>query len=245
MEKYKKINEKIKKGYDLARKEESAGACEIWLDAWEDIKKVLLEEESKDIESLEKKYEWHQFMTNYIQDLDMELESISQTEDEYLKKRITYCEEMIEVLNDDQGLTKENARRGIAASHYALGDKEECDRLFGQWLSEDPQWGWGYIGWSDCYSFGTRKTEPDYVRAEEIIRMALEKENVRDMEDVFMRGVEIYKELGQNERAKELEREMKRLKRQPNTVVSQARIGRNDPCPCGSGKKYKKCCGKN
>ena len=22
-------------------------------------------------------------------------------------------------------------------------------------------------------------------------------------------------------------------------------IGRNDPCPCGSGKKYKKCCGAN
>jgi preprotein translocase subunit SecA len=25
----------------------------------------------------------------------------------------------------------------------------------------------------------------------------------------------------------------------------QPKIGRNDPCPCGSGKKYKKCCGKN
>jgi len=24
---------------------------------------------------------------------------------------------------------------------------------------------------------------------------------------------------------------------------SVARVGRNDPCPCGSGKKYKKCCG--
>ena len=23
------------------------------------------------------------------------------------------------------------------------------------------------------------------------------------------------------------------------------KIGRNDPCPCGSGKKYKQCCGKN
>ena len=23
------------------------------------------------------------------------------------------------------------------------------------------------------------------------------------------------------------------------------KIGRNDPCPCGSGLKYKKCCGKN
>ena len=26
------------------------------------------------------------------------------------------------------------------------------------------------------------------------------------------------------------------------TVVKEKKIGRNDPCPCGSGKKYKKCC---
>ncbi|PIP37230.1 MAG: hypothetical protein COX19_17140 [Desulfobacterales bacterium CG23_combo_of_CG06-09_8_20_14_all_51_8] len=31
----------------------------------------------------------------------------------------------------------------------------------------------------------------------------------------------------------------------PKTVVRETpKIGRNDPCPCGSGKKYKKCCGK-
>lgn len=24
----------------------------------------------------------------------------------------------------------------------------------------------------------------------------------------------------------------------------EKKVGRNDPCPCGSGKKYKKCCGK-
>ena len=30
---------------------------------------------------------------------------------------------------------------------------------------------------------------------------------------------------------------------QPSAPVSE--IGRNDPCPCGSGKKYKKCCGRN
>jgi HEAT repeat protein len=27
------------------------------------------------------------------------------------------------------------------------------------------------------------------------------------------------------------------------TPISSAKVGRNDPCPCGSGKKYKKCCG--
>lgn len=31
-------------------------------------------------------------------------------------------------------------------------------------------------------------------------------------------------------------------KRQP--ITTAAKTGRNDPCPCGSGKKYKKCCGK-
>ena len=29
------------------------------------------------------------------------------------------------------------------------------------------------------------------------------------------------------------------------TIVKGKKIGRNDPCPCGSGKKYKQCCGKN
>ncbi len=27
-------------------------------------------------------------------------------------------------------------------------------------------------------------------------------------------------------------------------IQAQKTVGRNDPCPCGSGKKYKKCCGK-
>jgi len=34
----------------------------------------------------------------------------------------------------------------------------------------------------------------------------------------------------------------------PDVPVEQAKssrtAGRNDPCPCGSGKKFKKCCGK-
>lgn len=43
------------------------------------------------------------------------------------------------------------------------------------------------------------------------------------------------------ERRKELYREQKIS----GTVVKEKKIGRNDPCPCGSGKKYKQCCGKN
>lgn len=35
-----------------------------------------------------------------------------------------------------------------------------------------------------------------------------------------------------------------RMKLHEDSHVTVAKVGRNDPCPCGSGKKYKKCCGK-
>ncbi len=28
------------------------------------------------------------------------------------------------------------------------------------------------------------------------------------------------------------------------TAAKPKKVGRNDPCPCGSGKKFKKCCGR-
>lgn len=43
-----------------------------------------------------------------------------------------------------------------------------------------------------------------------------------------------------------LERREELTKEYRNSLqVHVEHIGRNDPCPCGSGKKYKKCCGKN
>jgi predicted aspartyl protease len=33
--------------------------------------------------------------------------------------------------------------------------------------------------------------------------------------------------------------------KQSRTIITSGKIARNDPCPCGSGKKYKHCCGKN
>ena len=33
--------------------------------------------------------------------------------------------------------------------------------------------------------------------------------------------------------------------RQPRKVAASKKVGRNEPCPCGSGKKYKNCCGRN
>ena len=42
---------------------------------------------------------------------------------------------------------------------------------------------------------------------------------------------------------KEKRDELYKKEKSSHTVVKAPKIGRNDPCPCGSGKKYKKCCG--
>lgn len=77
------------------------------------------------------------------------------------------------------------------------------------------------------------ESDPDYEQ-NMAIRAAVEKEHpVRNLEEgmlEMMKGVI----------------EIARLNL-PNKPVSRAtpKVGRNDPCPCGSGKKYKNCCGKN
>lgn len=49
-----------------------------------------------------------------------------------------------------------------------------------------------------------------------------------------------WEEIFDEDRRKELYREQK----SSTTVVKPDKVYPNDPCPCGSGKKYKKCCGR-
>ncbi len=47
-----------------------------------------------------------------------------------------------------------------------------------------------------------------------------------------------------NAETRELSADEKSKKPKQAPIVNKNKVGRNDPCPCGSGKKYKKCCGK-
>lgn len=44
--------------------------------------------------------------------------------------------------------------------------------------------------------------------------------------------------------SKEQQKELIRAQKDSHTIRKPKKIGRNDPCPCGSGKKYKQCCGR-
>jgi len=56
----------------------------------------------------------------------------------------------------------------------------------------------------------------------------------------WLYGLEEWNSIFDEAKLKELYKEQK----SSTTVVNAPKVYPNDPCPCGSGKKYKKCCGK-
>jgi hypothetical protein len=48
--------------------------------------------------------------------------------------------------------------------------------------------------------------------------------------------------LRRHEKSKKIYLNCRRKHYSPSQIVTDRKVGRNDPCPCGSGKKYKKCC---
>ena len=56
----------------------------------------------------------------------------------------------------------------------------------------------------------------------------------------WLYGLPMWDDIFDKETQKALYLEQKKS----GTVVVGKKVGRNDPCPCGSGRKYKQCCGK-
>lgn len=65
--------------------------------------------------------------------------------------------------------------------------------------------------------------------------------NMVGAEADWLYGLEEWNAIFDAEKQKELYKKQK----SSTTIVKGDRVYPNDPCPCGSGKKYKKCCGKN
>ncbi|MBD5451015.1 MAG: SEC-C domain-containing protein [Lachnospiraceae bacterium] len=76
------------------------------------------------------------------------------------------------------------------------------------------------------------------------VSLGFEKEllykNMVAAEADWLYGLEAWDDILGEQRKKELYKEQK----SSTTIVKEAKVYPNDPCPCGSGKKYKKCCGK-
>ena len=100
-------------------------------------------------------------------------------------------------------------------------------------------------GFLDGINESLKNANPvETMEADTEVTIAIDKEalykNMVEADAEWLYGLEEWNEIFDEETRKALYREQK----DSHTVRKPKKVGRNDPCPCGSGKKYKFCCGK-
>jgi len=282
---FERLDDRIQAGYDLTPAD-PAGACEQWRLAWEDFLGLFEQGGFTSIEGFDQRFRGSQFVSNWVQDFEMEMSNAARKDPRWHARRIAVCDEYLRRFSGESDLTAENMRRALAEATFQSEGSDRGDRLYEQWLAEDPRWGWGWIGWADNYFLLDTGAEGDLPRAEALLRRGLAGPEVRDREDILERLAEVCREQGRLDEGGAIQTRSDAIRSQsrhaagstlslktkfefgeeglpldqlPNLTAevrgehervlqsalpSRAqKVGRNDPCPCGSGKKFKKCCG--
>jgi len=55
-----------------------------------------------------------------------------------------------------------NLRTSLIECYFKIGKIDDADSLFREWLSAEPDWGFGWIGWSDLYWLWNLGIEKDF-----------------------------------------------------------------------------------
>ena len=121
------IDNKIQQGYTYILEDQIIKGCDLWLDAWEGIKTLLNETESKDIFELNKKYAWTDSISNYAQHLGLELGNAGRQDALYHQKRIIYCQELLSFCGKDERMLN-NTLQAIGEAHKSLVKKTRKKR---------------------------------------------------------------------------------------------------------------------
>jgi tetratricopeptide (TPR) repeat protein len=249
------LDDKMQEGYSLlhdAKKEDEA--IKKWREYWIDAKWMMKRWGVTTIQAFDHQFPQSQCLFNWSQDYDEALHNAALDNKSYDNERLSFCAELVELLDETDLLTIQNVRRSIAECHYNLGRPEITDNLYRQWLTENPNWSWGWIGWADCYSFFKGASAENLLKAESILREALKIGDIEDMDAILDRLLDVCKQMKSEagitevaQRIRSLPHAIKQVKQRLNPFANddgKSRTGRNEPCPCGSGKKFKKCCGK-
>lgn len=158
--------------------------------------------------------------------------------------------------------------REIGTALSLSGKQDEADAWYESWLEREPD-NFGCVYECAVYFFGRGQKE----RAERLIEDALtDVECNYETQDYFMYAASFFSAIGNAKKAayyKKIEDDFfQKFLKNPTkyspedaawcdddiffgqemepekTVIKEKKIYPNDPCPCGSGKKYKKCCGR-
>ncbi len=242
------------RGYEAQEKGNESELLDCWWKAWKIFQDILGQEERKySVSELMEEQDFRYPVDAWLQDMEMELGNLGEHE-----KRTAFCRAVLELMDwslDDDS----NFRSAIGEELYAAGKIEEGKAWFENWLKTIPDCVNGWLAYSWCVQ-EQEGTEAAY----DLIRDKVAgKQCTWKNEMLFERAKLLAEHLEQEEDCKYLEQQISSCRnamrkadvyndmyddfRLPvqEPVKKEKKIYPNDPCPCGSGKKYKKCCGKN
>jgi tetratricopeptide (TPR) repeat protein len=128
-----------------------------------------------------------------------------------------------------------------AESLFGLGKRDEGESLYQEILSRNPDDPWFPLHAGDCcINYGEKdftKARDYYLKALSIAQKHVKEPDGKDeLRAVYQRLIDLAYDTGDRDAADRYQRLL--------NLLEAKKVGRNDPCPCGSGKKYKKCCGR-
>ena len=133
------------------------------------------------------------------------------------------------------------AYKKILSAHKAeyAGREEELAQFFGMPAEI-------FIGFIDGINTSLRSELPlEEIEKDTEIKLDIDFEklyfNMHEAKADWLYNLREWDGVLSSERRREITKQWRESKQFRNT---EKKIGPNDPCPCGSGKKYKKCCGK-
>lgn len=152
---------------------------------------------------------------------------------------------LAKAFGDDSFLT------GKALSLLVQGKREDAEKLFQELIERNPDKPWFAVDAGDAFA---QVGESDYIRAKsyylKALNMAKATSHLPDGKEalgvVYERLVDLADEMGDTAETAHYQKLLDAMMAAGSTsTATTKKVGRNDPCPCGSGKKYKKCCGQN
>jgi SEC-C motif len=251
------LDDKMQAGYEADQRGDETTCVRAWLATWSDVLRLCDATGITSIADFDDQFPMTQYVGNWCGDFDIALQNAAVRDPALHGTRCEVSAEWLRRCTLDDDLNVKYFRRALAESTSEAGRETEADAMFGQWLADEPSWGWGWIGWADCYTPFKSEREKDYPRAESILLRGLAVPDVEERADIADRLADICEETGRPDEARDLRRQARQydmpyvtggVVREPATAAAQTaiagpKIPRNAPCPCGSGKKFKKCCG--
>lgn len=235
---------------DLPRNSETANkALVAWNQLWQ-----LMERENNFSRQLGSDVlDWQ--IGNWANDLTMLLHNAGK-----YKELITVNEQILQIEwgnKKDTSLFHENAKRAIADAYAYMGNVEKAYALYREYLEKDSLWGWGWIGYYRLLNDNDEPMFRDVI--EELYKKIKKGIRFRDMDDLCSELADEFNTIGESDKsdylAEKYESEKKKETAQLAYLLKKKGFGSkklhsfeckkiypNEPCSCGSGKKYKKCC---